>query len=280
MNGSASAPASAANLGPGFDVIALALDLRCRVVVAPGRAMSVDDGEGPVGIGDDHMLSRAVAAMGGGPAAITVENEIPRTRGLGSSAAVTAATAAAAMRLAGTEPDPDRIYAAVSAIEGHGDNAAAAVYGGLMAVAADGPYRLEISDTLVPVVAVPIERLATAAARSALPAQIPMPTAARALSRVVALVEGLRTADPERLADARGDELHEMPRAALSPLTGALIDAAVGAGALHAAWSGAGPAAIAFATPGVAQRVADALTQALGDAGEVMILAVDRDGLR
>lgn len=280
MSGSAAAPASSANLGPGFDVIGLALDLWCRVDVTPAAAMSVDDGDGPVRLGHDHMLSRAVSAMGSGPLAIAVDNDIPRTRGLGSSAAVTAATAAAAMRAGGTEPDPDRIYAAVADIEGHGDNAAATVYGGLMAIGADGPYRLELSETLVPVVGVPHERLPTAAARRALRDHVTMPTAARALSRVVALVEGLRTGDPERLAGARSDELHELPRATLSPSTGAMIEAAVDAGALHAAWSGAGPAAIAFATRETAQRIADAMNGTLAGAGDVRIMAVALEGLR
>jgi homoserine kinase len=280
MNGSASAPASSANLGPGFDVIGLALDLRCRVEVAPAPSMTVDDGEGPIPLDDQHMLSLVIDAIGSGPVAITVTSDVPRTRGLGSSAAVVAATGAAAMRAMGREPEPDRIYETVAAIEGHGDNAAATVYGGLMAIAADGPYRLEISDALVPVVGVPYQRLPTAAAREAIPDLVPTATAARGLSRIVALVEGLRTGDPERLADARGDELHELPRAKLSPLTGALIESAFGAGALHAAWSGAGPTAIAFATSESSGRVARSMAQTLGDAGEAMIVPVDHEGLR
>jgi homoserine kinase len=280
MTGTASAPASSANLGPGFDVIGLALDLRCRVEVVPAASMTVDDGDGPVPLGEQHMLSRIATAIGSGPLAVRIDNDVPRTRGLGSSAAATAATAAAAMRAGGAEPDPDRIYAAVADIEGHADNAAATVYGGLMAVGADGPYRLEISGALVPVVGVPHERLPTTAARAAVPEWVQMQAAARTLSRVVALIEGLRAGDPERLADARGDELHELPRGPLSPLTGAMIEAAVGAGALHAAWSGAGPTAIAFTTDDTTQAVIDALATTLGDAGEVMVLAVDYDGLR
>lgn len=279
MSGSASAPASSANLGPGFDVIGLALDLRCRVDVEPAAAMTVDDGDGPVLLDDRHMLSRVARAVGSGPLAVSVSSDVPRTRGLGSSAAVVAATGAAAMRAIGVEPEADRLYETVAAIEGHGDNAAATVYGGLMAIATDGPYRLEISSALVPVVGVPHERLATAAARDAIPDLVPTATAARSLSRIVALVEGLRTGDPERLADARGDELHELARAKLSPLTGAMIEAATGAGALHAAWSGAGPSVIAFATDESAEGVARSLAGTLGDAGEVMILAVDYDGL-
>jgi homoserine kinase len=280
MSGSASAPASSANLGPGFDVIGLALDLRCRVEVVPAPAMTVNDGDGPVPLDDQHMLSRVTDAVGSGPVAISVTSDVPRTRGLGSSAAVVAATGAAAVRAMGGEPEPDRIYETVAAIEGHGDNAAATVYGGLMAIAADGPYRLEISDALVPVVGVPYGRLPTAAAREAIPGLVPTATAARGLSRIVALVEGLRTGDPERLAGARGDEFHELPRAKLSPLTGAMIEAAIAAGALHAAWSGAGPTAIAFAIDDSAENVARSMAETLGDAGEAMIVAVDYEGLR
>jgi homoserine kinase len=167
----------------------------------------------------------------------------------------------------------------VAAIEGHGDNVAAAVHGGLTAVGADGPRSLPISDQLVPIVGVPNERLATSEARDVLPAEVSLATAARSVGRAVALVDGLRTADPAALAAARGDELHEGPRALLSPLTGAVIAAARDAGALHASWSGAGPSALALVTPDHRDAVVAAMEQVLGDAGEVMTLAVDYEGL-
>ena len=87
MTGSASAPGSSGNLGPGFDVLGLAVDLRCRVTANPSSDMTVDDGEGPEPLADDHIIHRAVNAVTDAPMAIVVDNSLPRTRGLGSSAA-------------------------------------------------------------------------------------------------------------------------------------------------------------------------------------------------
>ena len=280
MTGMASAPGSSGNLGPGFDVLGLAIDLRCRVRAVASSVMTVDDGDGPEALEEEHMLHRAVIAGGGKPMALAISNEVPRTRGLGSSAAVTVASAVAAARATGAELERDRVYEIVTAIEGHGDNVAAAVFGGLVAVGVDGPRSLEISDRLIPVVGVPDVRLATDEARDVLADQVPLAAAARSVARAVALVDGLRTADATALAAARGDELHEAARAGLSPVTGRMIDAATDAGALHASWSGAGPTAIAFTTAETSGAVVEALEDVLGDEGKATILAVDFDGLR
>ncbi|GMQ84913.1 MAG: homoserine kinase [Acidimicrobiia bacterium] len=280
MTGSASAPGSSGNLGPGFDVLGLAVDLRCRVTVSPSSDMTVDDGEGPQPLAADHMVHRAVQATSGTPMAIVVDNSVPRARGLGSSAAVTAAAAAATVRASGGEPDRQEIYEIVAGIEGHGDNAGPAVYGGLVAVGVDGPRSLPIDDRLVTVFAVPHTRLATIEARAALPELVTLGTATRSVSRAVSLADGLRTGDRAALAAARGDELHEVPRAALSPVTGSLIEAALSAGAKHAAWSGAGPTAIAFTSAEGKDAVMVAMTAVLGDGGDVMVLDVDYEGLK
>lgn len=279
MSGTASAPASSGNLGPGFDVLGLALDLRCRVTAAPADQMTVDDGEGVEPLPADHIVHRAAAAAGGSPMSIVIDNEIPRARGLGSSAAVMVATAAAVARAEGVEPDRARIYEIVTPIEGHGDNVAASVYGGLTAVGPEGPRSLPLSTDLVPIVGIPEGQLPTDEARRALPTEVPLDVAARSVARVVSLIEGLRSGDPGALRGAAGDELHEAPRSELSPVTGAMINAARDAGALHAAWSGAGPSVLALAAADVAPAVAAALDAVLGDGGRVLTLSVDYDGL-
>ncbi len=276
----ASAPASSGNLGPGFDVLGLALDLRCVVDAVPADRMTVDDGDGPVTLAAGDMLFDAVTVAAGRPMALTVNNAIPRARGLGSSSAVTTATAAAAQRALGAEPVRGKIYEIIAAIEGHGDNAAPAVWGGLMAVGSNGPHRLEIADRLVPIVGIPDTRLPTKRAREVVPLHIPLPAAARNVSRAVLLVEALRTGDPEAFAAAAGDEFHERQRGPLSPITGRMIAASRFAGALHAAWSGAGPAALALATAATQEAVVEALAAVLGDAGTVKILPIDHEGLR
>jgi homoserine kinase len=112
------------------------------------------------------------------------------------------------------------------------------------------------------------------------PADVPLKAAVRNVSRAVLLVEALRTGNPEAFAAAEGDEFHEEARAPLSPVTTAMIRAAREAGALHAAWSGAGPTTLALATEETKGSVIDALSGVLGEAGVVRVLAVDYEGLR
>jgi homoserine kinase len=242
--------------------------------------MTVDDGDGPVDLEPLDMLFGAVMAAVDRPMDLTVDNAIPRTRGLGSSSAVTAAAAAASVRAAGREPSREEIYELVAGIEGHGDNAAPAVYGGLMAVGSNGPHRLEIDAGVLPIVGIPDTRLATRRARQAVPEEVPVAAASRNVGRAVLLVEALRTGDPLAFAAAAGDELHEEARGPLSLVTTAMIDAALAAGALHAAWSGAGPTMLAFVTADTQSAVIDALESVLGSSGEVRALSVDFDGLR
>ncbi|MGA7269954.1 MAG: homoserine kinase [Acidimicrobiia bacterium] len=260
----ASAPASSANLGPGFDVIALALGLRCRVMAEPADEWSIDHGEGqqPDSDSDDAVLAAARRALGEDhPVAMKVDNEIPIGRGLGSSAAAIAAGSAAALLAMGEGADPDHVFELTASMEGHPDNAAAAVYGGLVLVPAEGrPRRLPIHPGLQPVVAVPAEVFFTAEARRAVPGSVKRDVAIRTGSRIAALVAGLITGDAQLLAAAHGDEIHEGPRSQVHPETARLVQRARSAGALHAAWSGSGPSVIAIVESGEESRVTDALT--------------------
>ncbi len=242
--------------------------------------MTVDDGDGPIALSAGDMLFDTVMAAVNRPVALTVDNAIPRARGLGSSSAVTAAAAAAAQRALGAEPVRNEIYEIITAIEGHGDNAAPAVWGGLMAVGSNGPHPLEMNERLIPVVGIPDTPLSTKRAREVVPEGVPLQVAVRNVSRAVLLVEALRTGNPEAFAAAEGDEFHEEARAPLSPVTTAMIQAARRAGALHAAWSGAGPTTLALTTEETKGAVIEAFNSVLGDDGSVRVLAVDYDGLR
>lgn len=261
----ASAPASSANLGPGFDVIALALELRCRVVAHRSDSWSIDHGEGqqPDADSSDAVLAAAQAAVGEGqPLALKVDNEIPIGRGLGSSAAALVAGAGAALAAIGQEVDPDHVFQMTTAIEGHPDNAAAAVHGGLILVPPDGrPRRLPIHPGIRPVVAVPRDVFFTADARRALPDRIDRQVAVRTTARVSALVAGFLTANADLFAAAHGDEMHEEPRGRLRPRTAALVQRARDAGALHAAWSGSGPSVVALVDRSSEQQVVDAMSE-------------------
>ena len=277
--GSASAPASSANLGPGFDTLGLALSLRCTATVEPADTMTITEHGSTSRLGAGDMISRAVMLAIGQPAHVTLENGVPRERGMGSSSAVVASVAGAALKAVQDEAGPARVYEIVTELEGHGDNAAAAVFGGFVAVAEGGIKRLDLHPSIKVVVGIPDDPLRTVDARAALSDAVPRDVVCRSLSRLAFLIEGLRDANEEVLVHAAGDELHEAPRASLSPVTGEMISAALQGGALHAAWSGAGPTAIAFTKPDSQGRVIGAMSGVLGSRGEVLTLDVDYDGL-
>jgi homoserine kinase len=269
----ASAPASAANLGPGFDVLAIALDLRCEVeVIAADEWTVTSDGRRV----DEEIASFVRSVAGDAPKDIYIRSAIPSARGLGSSAAVRVATAAATAVLERGEFDHDAVLEIVAAAEGHPDNAAAAVHGGLTFVdATGGVHRLGVHPGIEVVVAVPATELETSRARAVLPDMVSRSVAVRTAARLAALVEGLRTGDPTVLAAAGGDELHEQPRASLAPMASDLMTAARAAGALHACWSGAGPSVLAFVT----EAVRDAFEDLLSGNGEVLEPEIDRSGV-
>ena len=246
----ASAPASSANLGPAFDAMALALELRCVVKAEPADSWAVEhigSNRPAPGESDAVLIAARMAASDEAPLRLTVDNAIPIGKGLGSSSAAFVAGVAAALRALGSEANPDHVFRVAADLEGHEDNVAAAVYGGLVLVPAEGmPVRLPIHPSLHPVVAVPPTRLSTKRARSAIATSFSREVAVRSLARVAALTAGLITADPELLAAAHGDEIHESVRADLSPEVEQMIAVARGAGAFHAARSGAGPSVLAL----------------------------------
>lgn len=246
----ASAPASSANLGPGFDVLALALDLRCKVTAQPADEWSIEHTteHRPSGLEVDAILMGARTTVAEkNPLRLVVSNEIPIGQGLGSSAAAFVAGVAAALRAVRGDSDPDHVYEIASHLEGHKDNVAASIYGGLVLTPAEGrPIRLPIHPSLSVVLAVPGQTLSTREARQVVPDDFSRPVLVRSLARVSALTAGLLAGDPQLLAAAHGDEIHELPRANISPEVDKLIRVARGAGAFHAARSGAGPSVVAL----------------------------------
>lgn len=263
----ASAPASSANLGPAFDAMALALELRCVVKAEPADSWGVEHigSNRPAPGESDAVLIAARMAVGDEvPLRLTVDNAIPIGKGLGSSSAAFVSGVAAALRAVGSEANPDHVFRVAADLEGHDDNVAAAVYGGLALVPAEGmPVRLPIHPSLHPIVAVPPTRLSTKRARTAVAASFSREVTVRSLARVAALTAGLITADPELLAAAHGDEIHESVRADLSPEVEQMVAIARGAGAFHAARSGAGPSVLAL----VGSDGVDDLVSALEELG-------------
>ncbi len=261
---SASAPATTANLGPAFDRMAIAIDLRCTVTAETSEKWSVHHiGEHQLGPGEaDNVLIAAQKAVGvDRPLRMTVSNDIPMARGLGSSGASLVAGAAAALRAVGGDARLDHVFRIASEIEGHEDNVAASVYGGLILVPAEGlPMRLLLHPSLHPILAVPDFRQPTPEARVVIEPKHSHEMTLRTIARVAALTAGLLTADPALLAAAHGDEIHEAPRALISPEVEGVIRLARDAGALHAARSGAGPSVVALTTAESVGRVKQAFT--------------------
>jgi homoserine kinase len=276
----ARAPASSANLGPGFDTLALALSVYCEVEVEPADALVIHaEGEGSELPTDaDHLAARVVRDVAGHDRfAITVRSSIPVGRGLGSSAALAVAAAAAA-----GASDPLAVGARV---DGHPENAAASVLGGLVtATTIEGTplaARLALDAELRFVVLVPSRPLATARARQALPAQVPHTDAAFNLGRMGLLVAGM--ADRRALVrEATEDRLHQTARTPLFPESTHLLAELLDAGALATCWSGAGPSLLAMCDAAVAARVrarGDELLAESGVQGSALLLEADLEGL-
>jgi len=291
-------PATSANLGPGFDSLGLALTLydTVRAAVRPtGVEVQVTGaGAGEVGRGEGHLVVRAMRAafttVGAQPPGLSLDcrNEVPQGFGFGSSAAAIVAGLLAARELAGEAGaaalGPERLLKLATDIEGHPDNVAACLTGGLtiswMTATSVKMARLIPLAGLVPVLCVPSEPLATESARLVLPADIPHAHAAANSARAALLVAGL-TGRPELLLDATEDFLHQPYRAAAMPGTAALIDRLRDAG-IAAMVSGAGPAVLALTVDGAGPSAADVtrLAREAGAAWRVLPLGVDTEGAR
>ena len=294
-------PATSANLGPGFDSFGLALGLHDVVVAeiaADGLSIKVaGEGAAAASAGEQHLVVRAMrtafAHVGATPPglALSCQNEIPQGFGLGSSAGAICAGLLAARALAGPAgaaalPD-DTILALATRMEGHPDNVAACLAGGLTIAwhpagsAGARVARLAPLPGIAPVLCVPAQPLPTVTARQVLPPRVPHADAAANSARAALLVTAL-TSQPDLLMDATEDFLHQGYRAAAMPATARLI-AALRAAGVPAVVSGAGPSVLALTgagEPGGPGAVAAVAAVAAADAGDwrVLPLRVDTAG--
>lgn len=265
-------PAATANLGPAFDCLGLTLDLwnEATFTLAGDQLKVENEGEGAGRLPHNeknHILSaflRVYQQAGKTPPSglhLRAHNRIPLSSGLGSSAAAALAGILAANALLGAPLAPDEILQLGTRIEGHADNLAAALYGGLVLVRQENgrfhAHRLEHSP-LSAVVVLPEAHLSTRQARRILPTQVPLAAAVANIAHSVLVAEALRTGDIEALAAAMQDQLHHPHRLPLIPGAVEALKAARGAGAA-AALSGAGPGLIAFVEAGRDKPVAEAL---------------------
>jgi len=296
-------PASSANLGAGYDCLGLALEIINTVAVeAVDRDGSVDlsvTGEGAGELPSTRtnrfvagLEAAAEAVLGRRPPAlgwrIAMDNAIPLSRGLGSSAAATVGGVVAGNALAGGHLDDDTLLRIATGIETHPDNAAAVLLGGFVVSAelADrvAAVRFDAPPGLRCVLYIPERRLATEDMRAVLPAEVPLRHAVENLGRVAIGVAGIASGRHELLADLTVDRLHEPYRSVAYPELPRLTMAAREAGALGAFLSGAGSTVLAFVAPGADPRPVEA---ALRDAaagcalpGRVALVAPRNTGPR
>ena len=279
MRLTARVPATSANLGPGFDCFGLALDLWNDVTIDTDAEPGVSwegEGAGEIPVGGSDMVSRALAhaARAGGATlpsfALLGVNRIPLERGLGSSAAACVAGISLADRLLDLCLEPEEILELAVEMEGHPDNAAAAIAGGFTIAFGDGVVRLDPHPDIRPVALVPDLRLATAEARAALPSMIERSDAVFNASHAAATVVAL-TSEPALLSQTLGDRLHQEARLALVPRVGRVFRDLQAAG-IPVCVSGAGPSLLAFEMGGAS--VPDP-----GDGWRVVRLAVTPTGV-
>lgn len=291
------APASTSNLGPGFDCLGLALGLRNELVLelhdGPGGVMVDVEGAGADSLprGEQNMLvhaARQVLPPGlPGRLVFKARNRVPLARGLGSSAAAIVSGLWAGAHLLGTlRRSEDELEQMAVALEGHPDNIAPCVHGGLTAsLTVDGrarAHRLGIHPSLSAVVCVPDFELSTKKARGVLPETVYLADAVFNASRALLLTRALESGHVSRLPELMKDRLHQPYRAKLVPGLEDALTAAVEHGAAGAALSGSGPTVFAF-VEGRNASVGDAMVRAFskhGVSSRWLALAVDHQGVR
>ena len=268
-------PASSANLGPGYDVMAAAVSLDLDLEVEEVGEFSLDPGGLDVSTGRDNLVVRAFESLHSADGiAFRLRSEIPLARGLGSSAAAIVAGLFAADHLFELALSKEEMLARATALEGHPDNVAAAIYGGFV-LCGPGPdgaplaARFDPPEGLEGIVAIPSEEVSTERARAAIPAEVPLADAVANVSAAALLVLGLRSADLDLVSRGLHDRLHQPYRRDLYPRSMEIVDSAAELGALGATISGAGPAVLVWTTWQDAGNVAAALERRCADWAEV-----------
>jgi homoserine kinase len=263
-------PASSANLGPGFDVLAAALDMHVEVEIEETGRFAVWT-DLPIARDRRNLCVRAFATLADvNRHEFAIRSDVPLSGGLGTSAAAIVAGLVGARELTGAPVD---VLAAATRLEGHPDNVAAALLGGVVVCAGGEATRIDVPPGLTAVLAVPREPVRTAKARAALPASVPLADAVFNVGAASLLVLGLARGDLALVARGLGDRLHQPPRAALYPRSMALVDQARSLGALGATISGAGPTVLLWARTEDAAAVEAATRPAVAGWADVRTVA-------
>lgn len=257
-------PASSANLGPGFDVLGMAIDRYLEVEFA-------EEGVGSL----DHLTMRVFRQFGG-TGGLRISSTIPPARGMGFSGAARVAGLLAAAVQKGTDPEECRrwLFMEATALEGHPDNVAPSVFGGVTVAVGERVERVPLGLQATVILWIPDNVSSTKASRGKLPKTISMEDAVFNMGRTALLIAALTNGDSELLGEATEDRMHQAIRLESLPETAKAMQAAKEAGAWCSWLSGSGPTAAALCEPAIAQTVADALPPG----GEVSISHIDMRG--
>lgn len=285
-----SVPASVANLGAGFDCLAAAVGVRAEITLARAEAPVVAVSGANVPQDASNLIYQSASAVArtvgyDGAFELRAYFPIPLRGGLGSSAAAIVGGVVAAARLLAAPLDPAALLDLAVKLEGHPDNVAAALHGGVVVIARNGTglrwSRIAPTLPIGVVLAVPSFEIETAAARRVLPGQVSLEDAVFNLGHVALLVTALSQGRADLLREALRDRLHQPYRAPLIPGFEAVVDAATAAGAYGAVLSGSGPAIAALVPPPEASAVGEAMQAAFAEAGvrsRVIVTEVDPHG--
>lgn len=285
--------ATSANLGPGFDCMGMALDFGNRYQVrlheGPEHRYHVDGAPWP---SRRNLFLEAAQRLADEVArslprlSVEVDLGIPFGRGLGSSASATVAGLAASNRILGEPLDAPGLLRLAAQLEGHPDNVAPVLMGGVTLALQEGERvwvePLEVREPPGLALAIPAFELATERARAALPAVVPLEDAVYNVARAALLAATLASGRLDRLIRALGDRLHQPYRDSLIPGMAQVREAARAAGAWEVTVSGAGPSLLAWCPADRAPRVAEAMAQAWraeGQPCQARQTAIARNGL-
>lgn len=257
-------PASSANLGPGFDVLGLAIDRHLEVRFAEE------------GVGSPDHLTMRVFRQFGGTGGLDITSTIPPARGMGFSGAARVAGLLAAAVQKGTDPEECRrwLFLEASELEGHPDNVAPSVFGGVTVAVGDRVEPVPLGLQANVILWIPNKLSGTKASRRKLPREVSMEDAVFNMGRTALLVAALTNGDTDLLGMATQDRLHQNTRLQTLESTAEAMEAMRDAGAWCSWLSGSGPTAAGLCEPANANNVAEALP----DGGEVWIGHVDMRG--
>ncbi len=299
MTGKATAriPASTTNLGPGFDVLGLALQLYSTITldITGNSSEVVVSGidEDKIPSSTDHIAFQAVELIyqrSGIPIPnglkLTIANGIPAIRGLGGSGTAILGGLLTANVICGNKFTPSEILNFASVIEGHPDNVAASLYGGLVISVQEKEHihtiQLKCDPNLNVVLAIPDFTLSTKKARNVLPKTVDFADAIYNISRSSLLVASIATGKLDMLSVAMNDKIHQPYRSSLIPGFDDVVEAATSAGALSIALSGAGPTIAAYCTQNM-DKVGSKMRTVLQKHNiscEIKVLAADLEGAK